>query len=229
MVQTLLMDLDDTLLDFRASEREAVSRTLTELGLSPTRETVELYHTINRDMWQSLERGEVTREEVLVRRFELLFSALGVKRDPQETKALYEARLGESSTLLPGAVEVLELLGKRYSLYLVSNGTAAVQDRRLARSGLLPYFDGVFISERVGYVKPDPRFFDRVFDALGEDRRVGSVVVGDSLTSDIAGGIGAGLRTLWISHGQELPSGAPRPTATVSSLSELPRVLETLF
>ncbi len=228
MLDTLLLDLDDTILDFHLAESNAIRLTLSELGLPHDDATAQLYSRINDEEWKKLERGETTRRRLVVHRFERLFEALGVVRDADATQKIYERRLGDGHTYLPGAREALELLATRYDLYLVSNGTCIVQDRRLADACLLPLFREVFISERVGLKKPDATFFDYVFSVIGEAKRATSAIVGDSLTSDILGGKNAGIKTVWVNTRAKPASEELRPDLTVSSLAEAVDLLPLL-
>ncbi len=223
MIDTLLIDLDDTILDFRAAEANAIRLTLGELGVQNDEETIRLYSRINDEEWKRLERGETTRERLVVHRFERLYETIGASADAAQTKRIYERRLGDGHDYLPGAREALELLAPRYHLCLVSNGTCIVQDRRLADAALLPLFREVFISERVGFHKPNRDFFDHVFSVIGEDKRATTAIVGDSLTSDILGGINAGIKTVWINTRAvpENPAIAPHMTAP-SLLAAIP-------
>ena len=186
MIENVLLDLDDTLLSFRKSEKKAIKKTLAAMGLRRGKSVIRLYSAVNAQMWKKLERGETTREQILVERFRILFRELGVSADAFKAKQLYEENLKKS---------VLKKAHKRYRLYLVSNGTAAVQDRRIEIAGIARYFNGIFISERVGFVKPDKAFFDACFSFIPDFSRDKTVIVGDSLSSDIAGGINAGIRT----------------------------------
>ena len=228
MVTTVLIDLDDTIFDFRAQERVAMADTLTALGIAPTGKTLDLYHEINRAEWQRLERGETTRERLLTERFEKLFHRIGADASPALARATYESKLASGHIFVDGAEEMLRELSREYDLYLVSNGTARVQAGRLASAGILPYFRGVFISQAVGHNKPSSAFFDAVFAEIGEEKRGESVIVGDSLTSDILGGIGAGIPTVWFNPGGQAPDPRIPATYTVSHLSELAPLLKSI-
>lgn len=228
MVTTILFDLDDTLLDFRRSEAAALSQTLSALGIDPAPPVLRRYSVINDAHWKALERGELTREQVLTGRFRVLFGALGVDADVFEAQTRYEDLLSRQHFLLPGARELLDTLRGRYELDLISNGTAVVQDRRLAESGLVPCFKHIFISQRLGCDKPSPAFFDACFAVMSGKRREECVVVGDSLTSDILGGRNAGIRTIWFNP-RRLPPRADIPADyEIHALPDLPGLLETL-
>lgn len=228
MLTTVFLDLDDTILDFQRAEAEALRRALTEADAPADAGVLARYHAINAAQWELLEEGVLTREQVLLGRFDILFQELGLRRSAWEVCERYEEYLGEGHWFVPGAEAVLSALAPRYELYLASNGTAAVQHRRLESAGILPWFKGVFISQELGAVKPSPVFFQRCFDAVPGFSRDRAVMVGDSLTSDIRGGRDAGLRTCWFN-----PRGKPRradilPDYEVSALEQLPALLETL-
>jgi len=227
-IKYVFLDLDDTIFDFHKSEAAALSATLTSLGIEPAAENLALYSRINRSQWESLERGEVTRDVILVRRFELLFRELGIKnREPREAQKLYEGNLCREYHYLPGAIELIEALLGKYKLYLASNGTAVVQDSRIALSGIGKYFDGIFISERIGHNKPSKEFFDGCFASIENFSRDEAIIIGDSLTSDILGGINAGIRTC-LYNPKEKPTGNIKPDYEVTSLDEIPRLLERI-
>lgn len=228
MLTTVFLDLDDTILDFTRAEAEALRRALTEMDVPADTGVLARYHAINVAQWERLERGELTREQVLLGRFDILFGELGLRRSAREVCRRYEAYLGEGHWFVPGAEALLSALAPRYALYLASNGTAAVQHRRLESAGILPWFRGVFISQELGADKPSPAFFEKCFAAIPGFSRDRAVMVGDSLTSDIRGGRDAGLRTCWFN-----PQGKPRradiaPDYEVSALDQLPPLLETL-
>ena len=228
MIRNVLLDLDDTLLDFHRAEAEAIRHTLAEIGIEPTDETVSLYSKINRSCWAKLETGEYTREEVLHRRFDILFATLGIEGDAHETQKMYEYRLSLGAYYLDGARELLdELLGK-YRLYLATNGIVNVQTPRIKASGIGKYFDGIFVSERIGYNKPDKRFFECAFSEIPEFRHDEAVIVGDTLTSDILGGINAGIKTVYFNPNRRKNDTGITPDYEISSLSELPKLLKTM-
>jgi len=228
MIKAVLFDLDDTLLDFQASENVAIRQTLTSLGLPADDGTAALYHRINEAQWKLLELGQLTREQVLTRRFRLLFEELGVDRSPEETWRRYEWNLSRQHHMLPQALPLLERLYPHYRLYLVSNGTASVQDSRIAATGIGRFFRAQFISQRVGFEKPDPRFFDCCFAAMPEVRRSEAIILGDSLTSDIKGGLNAGILTCWFNPRRKPARPDIRPHYEIDALLQLPELLETL-
>lgn len=206
----LLWDVDGTLLDFIAAEKAAVQTLFREFGLGEcTDEMVERYSRINKEYWERLERGELSKPEILVRRFADFFASEGLDASKApEFNEQYQVRLGDTVVFCDDSYELLSSLRGRVKQYTVSNGTVVAQTRKLRRSGFDRLLDGVFLSEELGYEKPATEFFDRVFAAIGEPDRERVLIVGDSLTSDITGGNRAGIRTCWYN-----PKGEPNLTA----------------
>ncbi len=193
----LLFDADDTLFDYPKAESKALSWTFEDIGLAYLPEYLPVYHKYNRQVWQELEQGTLTALELRTKRFELLFHDLGIATDPDGFSSLYLKNLARGSDLLPGALETLQVLSRSCHIGLVTNGLADVQRPRLENSPIRPYIEKMFISEEVGAAKPEPAYFDRVFEAIGHPARSEVMIVGDSLTSDILGGVQYGIDTCW--------------------------------
>ena len=151
MIQHIFLDLDDTIFDFKKAERIALSRTLREEGIKPTEHILNRYSEINLSQWKLLELGKLTREEVLVRRYEILFQEVGMSCDAKKISEKYEDFLGEGHYFIPGAKELLEDLSKKYHLYLASNGAVKVQMSRIQSAGIEKYLEKIFLSEQIGY------------------------------------------------------------------------------
>lgn len=226
MIQFLFLDLDDTILDFHKAERIALRKTLQQFGIEPTEHVLGRYHLINKSCWERLEKGELTREQVLVRRYELLFTELGMNCDAKAVTALYTQNLAIGHYFMPGAEEAVASLSKKYRLFLASNGTGYVQAGRMTSANLYRFFEKAFVSEEIGYNKPAKEFFERCFAQIPDFDPSKAIMVGDSLTSDIQGGINAGIRTCWVNP--EHKTGHIRPDYEIESLSQLEALLETL-
>ena len=226
MYQFLLLDMDDTILDFKKAEEVALRKTLEEFGLTPTPEVCTNYSRINQGFWEMLERKETTREELKVKRFEKLFEVYGITIDSNACSDRYVENLSIGHYFLPGAEEAVRRLSEKYKLYMVSNGNTEVQLSRIASSGMEKYFQKIFISGQVGVDKPDKVFFDRCFAQIPEINLEKTMIVGDSLTSDIQGGINAGIATCWVNPGHK-PQTVPADYE-IESLAQLPELLETL-
>ena len=206
---TLLFDADDTLLDFRKDERQALEKTMKHYGVPVTEENIKIYSDINQGMWKQLERGEITKPELKRTRFKKFFEAIGFECDeePLTVNEHYLSLLGEGGNTLEGAVDtVKKLYEDGNELYIITNGIAATQAKRLNRSGLLPYINEVFVSETIGYQKPRKEYFDAVLNNIKEKDKEKILVIGDSLTSDIQGAMNASLPCCWLNrYGKELP------------------------
>jgi 2-haloacid dehalogenase len=228
MIRNVLFDLDDTLFDFHKAEKIALTKTLVHFGIDPTEETLALYSTINATHWKRLELGEISREEVKVGRYRELFKTIGVECDPVKATAYYESMLAIGHYFMPGAPELLEELYRKYRLYIVSNGTAKVQEGRIGSSGIAKYMDGIFISQILGANKPDKQFFDICFAEIPDFSLSETVIIGDSLSSDIKGGINAGITTVWFNPKGIENDNDIKPDYTIKELSEVPGLLSQI-
>ena len=203
----LLFDADNTLFDFDRAEERALQATLEFFGYPLDSDTRELYRTINRVLWRRLDLGEISRETLVVERFALFDRAMGGGRDAAALNRFYLDRLSEGAELLPGAEALCRSLAPRATLALVTNGVARAQRGRLARSALNGLFPYVFISEEVGWQKPQREFFSHVCSAMAIRDRRRAVVIGDNLVSDVQGGLQSDLDAVWFN-----PNGLPNPT-----------------
>ena len=228
MIKNIFLDLDNTLLDFKQGERKAIHKTLIKMGLSPTDKIVDRYMEINLECWRALEKGELTRDEVLYGRFERLYRELSVDISPTDTQTVYQHLLGLEHDFMPGAEELLEQLkARKYRLYLATNGIPEVQYPRLAASGIDKYLDGVFISYELGYPKPKVEFFDGCASQISDYKPSESIIVGDSLSSDIKGGINAGILTCHYNVWNDTYADI-QPDYTINHLSELIAILDSI-
>ena len=228
MIEFLFLDLDDTILDFHKAERIALSKTIRAFGVEPTEEVLSRYHAINKWHWEQLELGKLTRDEVLRNRFLVLFQEFGLTVDPELCARTYEGNLSIGHYFLPGAQEALERLSKKYRLFLASNGTASVQHSRMTSANLYRFFEGIFISQEIGHNKPSPDYFEACFARIPGFDRTKAMIVGDSLTSDIRGGLQAGIHTVWVNPDHK-PCGEIRPEQEIEALSQLEALLEEQY
>ena len=220
---TLLLDLDETLFDFSKSERYAIDRLMEKYNIPVTEENRKLYSAINDSKWKKLEKGEITRPQLFKERFSDFFKETGTTADISEANLSYMNFLSQASFILDGALETCEKLSKSRALYLVTNGTKIVQNGRLSGSPIMKYIKGVFISEEIGLNKPQKEYFDYVLARIGEKDKSKILVVGDSLSSDIAGALNSGLDSCWVNRkNQSVESGA---TYTIGSINEIFNIL----
>jgi YjjG family noncanonical pyrimidine nucleotidase len=221
---TLLFDLDHTLFDFDTSEAEAFTAALTGAGIEATDGHHELFISINKALWRRVEAGELAPNDVRVVRFERLFDEAGVEANARQVADDYLIGLGAYGDLYPGALDLLNELSEVASLALVSNGIGQVVRDKVARLDLDRYFDAIVISGEIGTAKPRSGFFDIAFERLGHPDKATTLMIGDSLASDIRGGSDFGIDTCWYAPDTEAEP-TPEPTYRVGSLAEIPAVV----
>ena len=226
--RSLLFDADNTLLDFDENERVSLTETFTHFGLPCDDATLRLYHRINLMYWEMLSRKEIGRDELLIKRFGTLFERLGIDADPVAVENRYREGLGRGCQVVKGAMEVCAELRGEYRLYIITNGVAKTQHDRLEGSGLAGYMDGIFISDEIGYNKPDRGFFDHVAENIEGFDPERALVVGDSIFSDIRGGVEYGLDTCWLNVYHEENTSEFKPTYEIRDIVELPVLLRDL-
>ncbi len=202
----LWFDADGTLFDYPRAEATALRQAFVAIQLPFEDSYLELYRDINQGLWQALERREITQAVLRLRRFELLLEAIQQSASVEQLSGIYLKQLAVCTELMEGAYEVLETLHKTSHIAIVTNGLRDVQRGRFARSTIQPFIDDLIISEEIGAAKPDPAFFEAASARTGNPPRHDSLLVGDSLTSDIQGGMNYGIDTCWYN-----PSGEPRP------------------
>ena len=229
MIKTVFLDLDDTILDFQKGERKAVRHTFSQMGIDTSDEVIERYIDINLACWKALERGEMTSAQVLVGRFEILFDEMKIDASAIEAQNTYQELLAREHDFLPGAKELLEDFRKsgKYSLYMATNGIPEVQRPRISDTGISEYFKDIFISYDFGYGKPKKEFFDKCFERIENFKKEECIIVGDSLTSDIMGGINAGIKTCHFNR-HNTPYGEIKPDYKIKELSELIPLLDSI-
>ena len=218
----LLFDIDNTLMDFSAGEKTALFQTMEELGISISEADYHKYLEVNREAWLRFEEGLLDSKSVQRERFEAFAAHLG--RDVAEGQALndrYVVNLGMQAILMDGVTQMLEQLSGRYRLAVATNGLTLVQRERLRRSGFLPLLEKVFISQEMGVQKPHKAYYDHILNAFGTDHRESFLMIGDSFSADIQGGINAGIDTCWYQNTGAEPDANILPTYTVRGYDEL--------
>ncbi|WP_332646525.1 YjjG family noncanonical pyrimidine nucleotidase [Lysinibacillus sp. 54212] len=223
--RNLLFDLDDTLLDFQAAEKQALVK-LFESENIPFSPTIKnLYKEINEKLWHKFEREEISREQVIETRFTKLFEVLGKKADGALLDKKYREYIAESTVFIEGAAELISTLKDQYALYIVTNGISETQYKRLQRTGLGNQFQNVFVSEDTGYQKPMIQYFEYVFQRIPDFKKEQTLIIGDSFSADIVGGYGAGIDTCWLNSNNKTNSTSIQPTYEIRSLSQLYSIL----
>ena len=222
---TILLDVDDTLLDFPACERAAFNRTMQAVGVVPSDELAAAYSVINTALWKQFERGEISRKAIFTTRYHRLATQSGLSFPADMAAQLYPTFLSQQAIPLPGMREALHYLASRYRLYIATNATISVQQPRLRSSGISAFVQDCFFSEQAGVQKPDEAFFHYCFARIPDFSPTATLMLGDSLTSDIRGASNAGIDACWYNR-----TNAPRPAGLpialeIHALSEFPQVL----
>ncbi|MCH5153504.1 MAG: YjjG family noncanonical pyrimidine nucleotidase [Clostridiales bacterium] len=225
--EILLFDADNTVLDFDKSEEQALERAFAETGLKFNQTVLQVYRKNNIYQWQLFEQGKRSKPQVLINRFVETFKELRLPLDNAEAVGnLYEEYLKLGFFIVPHAVEVLEQLQKTCKLYIVSNGVAEIQNSRMKGSGLEKYFKARFVSEEVGYPKPQIECFDYCFKHIDSFDKSKTLIIGDSLTSDIQGGVNAGIDTCWFNPWRNDNKSKLTPTYEITDLRELLNIVK---
>ncbi|TVY11333.1 YjjG family noncanonical pyrimidine nucleotidase [Paenibacillus cremeus] len=222
----LLFDLDDTLLDFGANERESLAQLFQQHGYAFTDELFQLYNSVNKQLWTEYENGNMALDAVLNSRFSETMLKLGEVVDGMVWECEYRELLGEGNQLLiEGALEVCQRLSATHRLFVVTNGVSRTQIKRLKQSGLYDFFEDIFDSQSIGHQKPSTKFFDHVMSHISNFNKKEALVIGDSLNTDIKGGLRSGIDTCWINRTMKKSPADIQSTYTISSLAELFTIL----
>lgn len=222
----LFFDADGTLFDYNRAEATAFRKTFEVLQFPFEESYLNAYQTINRSLWQALERHEITPAVLRVRRFELLLEALQLTGSADDLNVAYVEQLGVCTDLIDGAYEVLQTLSQRSRIAIVTNGLQAVQRSRLLHSAIHPFITELIISEEVGAAKPHPAFFDAAFARTENPSKSDVLIIGDSLTSDIKGGVDYGIDTCWFNPGGEIQPEGLTITYEIQRLQDLLEIIE---
>lgn len=221
MIKAVLLDVDNTLLDFDACARSSIAQAAQELALSLPAETFPVFRRINDRLWGQIEQGALSRAELLDIRWNLIFQELGVTADGPAFERFFVRYLASSAELVPGAVQLLEYLRGKYIIGIASNAPYGQQVRRLKLAGLYPFVQHLFISEQIGHSKPKAEFFRACCQALEPIQPYQIMMIGDSLQADIAGAAAYGLKTCWFRHDHGANAENVQADYTVDALESI--------
>ena len=223
---TVLWDVDNTLLDFPYSQRCAITKCFEDIGQEITEEIIERYSAINDSYWKMHERGEITKPRLLTDRFITLFEEYHIENvDVVEFNAKYMSEIGNCYRYLDYSLQICNGLCGKVKQYIVTNGSGEVQRKKLTLSGLLPLMDGLFVSEEIGAPKPHKEFFEYCLSHIEEKDIQKILIVGDSLSSDIMGGINAGIATCWYRPEGTVNESGLKPDYEISHLQDIFKII----
>ena len=223
--KNILFDLDDTLLDFVKSEARALQQVFEQYNIPYTKEHIRKYKEINHELWVAYESGKIERHVIFESRFPQFLQLYGYDIKGTVVDETYRRFLMDGHDVIEGAIQVLQSLQATHRLYVVTNGLKEMQQKRLRDSGLEKYFDKIFISEDVGYKKPDIEFFEHVFSFIPEFKHEETIIVGDMLHADILGGFKAGIDTVWVNNKDFKLYVNVSPTYEIKHVNELHAIL----
>lgn len=222
-IRFVFIDIDDTLIDFSACARHSLEQAVCRQGWEWSEETFSRFQEVNHRYWSDHEKGLISQDDLRVERFCALFSLS--RKDATQFEGCFQEGLATSAFLMEGAKECAEYLSAKYPFFAATNAVAATQRNRMALAGLTPYFTDLFISGDLGASKPSKAFFDAAFARIPHLNPADGIIIGDSLTSDIAGGQAAGMQTCWFNpKGRALPEGY-RCDLQLSHLSQISQIL----
>ncbi|MGB4658069.1 MAG: YjjG family noncanonical pyrimidine nucleotidase [Mobilitalea sp.] len=223
--KTILLDADDTIFDFDACAREAIVTAFSNHKYPLDEQIYASYKIINTDLWNQFEQGKITRETVIYSRFGLLFKQMGIEDDGIAFEDEFQELLGMQHFMIPEAEQIVKYLYEKYDLYIVTNGVTATQLRRFRESGIDQYMKRIFVSEETGYQKPMKEYFDYCFDRIDCFEADKTMIIGDSLSSDMKGGNNAGIVTCWYNPNLQVRNPDIKIDYEISDIKELYRLL----
>lgn len=225
MIKAVLIDVDNTLLDFNKCAESSIKRAFSEKNIEYTPEVFSAFTRINDALWVQIEKGLLTRAEHAKIRWNRIFSELNIKLDGIEFEKIFIKHLDESDVPVENAESILKYLSAKYPIYAASNGTQQQQTKRLEKAGLLKYINAVFTSEKMGAHKPNAGFFENCLKELPVLGKSDIMLIGDSLEADIKGAVDFGIKCCWFNYfGLEKPKDIS-PDYTVDSLLDIKEIL----
>ncbi|EPY2277133.1 YjjG family noncanonical pyrimidine nucleotidase [Clostridium sporogenes] len=225
--EIIIFDADETLFDFKKSEKDAFKNAMLEFNIKYNeKHHLKVYKDINTVIWKELENGLITQEELKVERFKRLSYKLNIKFNEYDFAKSYMKHLSHASFLYDDSINLIENLHKNYRLSIVTNGLKDVQNNRIRKSIIGKYFEDIVISEEVQVSKPNPKIFEHALNNMKHTDKSNVLMVGDSLTSDIQGGINLGIDTCWFNPNKIVNETEIKPTYEIFNLMELKNILK---
>lgn len=225
MIKAVLLDVDNTLLDFNLNAAHSMKAAFSSCNLEYNDSFFDVFLEVNTDLWDKIERRQITREELKRDRFKFILEKLGIKGDSAQLESLFRENLGKFAFPVEGAMDMINYLEKKYRLFVASNAIYKQQILRLTKSNMISHFEKLFISEKIGFDKPSKEYFNYCIENIGGVTAKEVAIIGDSLSADISGASAVGIITVWFNiHGKSAPN-APLADYTITKLSQIESIL----
>ncbi len=225
MIQTVFLDVDNTLLDFNENARLSMEKSFQDTGLTFRPEMFPTFISVNDRLWLEIEKGTLTRERLHEIRWEIVFSELSIDYDGKAFEKIFLHHIATSPKTIDGAMDLLRYLYPKYTVCLASNAPVEQQTKRLSHTDIPAFVHHTFISEDLGYAKPEKGFFDACFARLSDANAETSIIIGDSLSADIRGGVTSGIKTCWYNPEHKPAPADMKIDYIVHTLSEIKNIL----
>ena len=224
-MRTVLLDIDDTILDFHECAKATILRASEDFGVEFTKEMLSYYMEQNAFLWGQYEKGIISREDIFRTRFPMLFKEYGFDVDGIEFENAFQKYFKTQYKFVDGADELVKYLSSKYDLYVASNSLLETQISRLTSAGLYKYFKNIFVSDTIGYQKPTKEFFEICFCHIPNFKKEETIIIGDSLSSDIKGGCRVGIKTCWFNPNRIENNTEFKADYEITSLDEIKNIL----
>lgn len=225
MIKCVLIDIDNTLLDFHKCSREAMCLAAKDWEIAFPHDYFEIFTRINNSLWEKIEKGELTRQGLFKIRWNMIFDEMGINADGEEFEELFRAYIKKSAIPVDGANDFLEYLSGRYYVCTASNSELAQQKKRLEKAGMLSFVRKIFTSEEIGFAKPSEKFFEACKAELPQFEKEEIMLIGDSVTADVEGAKAYGFKTCWFNFGKEENAACDKADYIINELSGIKRIL----
>ncbi len=225
MIKAVLIDIDNTLLDFHKCSKEAMCLAAKDFHIDFPENYFEIFNGINNSLWEKIERGELDRQGLFKIRWNLIFEAMGINADGEEFEELFREYIKSSAIPVDGAEEILEYLSEKYYVCTASNSELAQQEKRLRKAGMLPFIKKIFTSEEIGFAKPSKGFFEACKNGLPTFEKEEIILIGDSITADINGAKVYGFRTCWFNFDKKTDTECISADYIVDDLLQIKNIL----
>ena len=223
--ELILFDADGTLFDYDKAEAYALKNAFATTQIPYQKEFINAYKIINSSLWRDFEKGLISPSKIRVERFDQLFDKLKIETDTAAFGDIYLDFFAEAGFLIDGAEDIVYKTSSQTTTAIITNGLSVVQRSRFSKAPIMSQFKDVIISEEVGVAKPDPKIFEITFEKLNHKDKSTTLIIGDSLTSDIQGGVNFGITTCWFNPKKLQNNSGLTPDFEIQTLDALMEIV----